>query len=282
MPLGAPLPADARLAVRGAAGTIRVVAQPVPAPRAGLPVLGRGACLASVQWARGAAGEVAAAWWVVRPDSSVTLRLARSADEGARWEEPRTADSSDRGARGCARPSPALATDPLSGYTHLAYFIEPASGAGVFYEHLMDLTPASAGGATGGARAGSGTNSGRGTAAVAAPSDAAMFHAPVAIVYGEIPARTSVAAHGDTVVVAYEDPNRMTPEIALAVSLTAGHTFAAALTASPEGVAARDPAVVVRDSTVAVAWRETAVGPDLGTAADTLPGRAVARVGTIQ
>jgi hypothetical protein len=250
------------LALRGMPDDVRAVAHAVAVPERGLPALGPGSCLASIRWARARSGPaVAAAWWGARADSSVVLYLARSPDDGAHWDSTLTADQRDRGVRGCARPPPAVAADPVSGYTHLAYFLEPASGAGVFYEHLMDLPVAAAPGA--------------------AATDIAMFHAPVAIVYGEVPGRASVTGHGDTVVVAYQDPNRAAPQIALAVSVTAGHTFATRVPASGDNVEARDPAIALDGSTVAIAWRESAIRSD-GASDTSAVARSVVRVGTLQ
>ena len=108
-----------------------------------------------------------------------------------------------------------------------------------------------------------------------------MFHAPVAIVFGETPVRASVAAHGDTVVVAYEDPNRAAPQVDLAVSLTAGHTFASREPVSGDDVAARDPAVAVQGATVGVAWRQSAVRAE-GSARPVADAQAMVRLGALE
>ena len=274
LPLGGSLTDASVLALRGVPDDVRAVPRAVPVPQGGLPPLGVGSCLASIRFARapvgtralppGDRGAVAAVWWAARPDSSVVLDLARSPDDGAHWDTTMVAEARDRGVRGCQRPPPAIASDPVSGYTHLAYFLEPAPGAGVFYEHLMDLPVAGAAGAAG-----------------AAPHSIAMFHAPVAIVYGEVPRRTSVTGHGDTVAVAYEDPNRAAPQVALAVSVTAGHTFAPAVPASGDNVEARDPVIGLDRAAVAVAWRESAIRAD-GAADTSAVARAVVRTGTFR
>ena len=276
MALGGVLTDASVLALRGVPDDVRAVPQPVALPQGGLPPLGPGSCVASVRFAHpavarrplapGDRGAVAAVWWVARADSSVVLDLARSADDGAHWDTTMVAESRDRGVRGCARPPASIAYDPLSGYTHLAYFLEPATGAGVFYEHLMDMPVAGAGGALGTAPG---------------PRALSMFHAPVAIVFGEVPRRTSVAGHGDTVAVAYEDPNRAAPQVALAVSVTAGHTFAPAVPASGDNVEARDPVIGLDRASVAVAWRESAIRAD-GAADTAAAGRSVVRTGTFQ
>jgi hypothetical protein len=277
VPLGGALTDASVLVLRGVPDDVRAVPQAVAVPQGGLPPLGAGSCAASIRFARpsvgtrrlppGERGAVAAVWWAARPDSSVVLDLARSADDGAHWDTTMVADARDRGVRGCGRPPPAIASDPVSGYTHLTYFLEPAPGAGVFYEHLMELPAAVAAVAAG--------------AAGAAPRRIAMFHAPVAIVYGEVPRRASVTGHGDTVAVAYEDPNRAAPQVALAVSVTAGHTFAPAVPASGDNVEARDPVIGLDRAAVAVAWRESAIRAD-GAADTSAVARAVVRTGTFR
>jgi len=260
---GAATGSDA-LFMQGAPAHPRALRMPVLAPAHGLPTLGPGACLESVRWARvSAAGhDVAVAWWALRPDGSVVLRLARSHDDGLDWDSLPAADARDRGARGCARPPPGVAFDPLRGYTHLVYFLEPAEGSGVFYIHLMDLPRA----ASGPRRA----------------DTLAMFHAPVAIVYGEGPAEASVAAHGDTVVVAYQNPNGRVPHIEVAISVTAGHTFDGRADVSGPGSAATMPSVAIDRSVIAVGWH---VRPSPVDATDIGPahvGRDIVRIGMLQ
>jgi hypothetical protein len=192
----------------------------------GAPKHERRECPGSIRFTFGGDSLVYAAWWTVRTDSSALLRVARSQDHGRRWEKPVTADDRDRSVMGCSRPAPAIAYDADSGYLHLAYYLEPAEGSGIFYEHLMQ----------------------------------GMFHAPVVIVYGERPVAAAVSAAGDTVVVAYEDPNRRTPQIMLALSYTAGHLFDTRVPASGEEVDARAPVVRVQGKRVAVGWYQTGVG----------------------
>jgi hypothetical protein len=261
-PLLGPVTDASVLTVEGAPARPAAIAAPVAPPAAGLPTLGAGACLASLRWARDGPRDVAATWWVARGDSSVTLQLMRSRDDGAHWEASGIAEARDRGVRGCARPAPAVALDARSGYTHLVYFFEPTTGAGIFYEHLMELPVRNADGSTG---------------------RQAMFHAPVAIVYGETPREANVAAHGDTVVVAYEDPNAPGPEVAATVSVTGGHSFSPAVVASGVGVAARDPLAAVRDATIAVGWRETAFHTDdSGDSGSAPANHAVVRLGDLR
>ena len=183
-------------------------------------------CKATVRFVVGGDSLVYAAWWTVRRDSSALLRLARSVDGGKHWDAAVTAEERDRSVMGCSRPAPAIAYDPDSGYLHLAYYLEPPEGSGIFYEHLMK----------------------------------GMFHAPLVIVYGERPVVAAVSAAGDTVVVAYEDPNRRTPQVMLAISYTAGHLFETRVSASGDDVDARAPSVRVKGGKVTVGWYETGVG----------------------
>ncbi len=172
--------------------------------------------------------EAYASWFTARPDSSVLLRVARSDDGGRTWNAAVTADSTDVGRAGCARPTPFLSADPLNGYVHLAYHLVAREGAGVFFTHSME----------------------RG----------ALFHEPVPIVYGDRPSTASVASRGDTVIVAYEDPNSRLPRLGLALSRTQGHIFESRVAASDETGEARTPLVAVRGTRIAVAWTATQRG----------------------
>lgn len=179
-------------------------------------------CKTSVRIAR-AGKSFFAAWWSVRLDSSSTLYAARSDDAGP-WSRPVAVDSSDASHRGCARPAPAIATDVVSGYVHLAYFIEPSSGSGVFFAHTMD----------------------RGES----------FHAPVPLVFGSRPSATSVTAEGDKIAVAYEDPNSARPRVFVALSTTMGHLFELKLPVSEESGTAIEPVVHLRGTKLDVSWTE--------------------------
>lgn len=189
-----------------------------------------GACAASLVTARLAGEEWFAAWWMPRPDGSAALVAARSVDGGRTWAPPVTADGRDRSVRGCDRPRPAIAADSVSGYVHLAYYLRAEDGAGVWFTHSMD--------------------------------HGAMWHAPVGLYYGDDPARTSVAAHGDTVVVAYEYPNAREGRVGIAISRTMGHIFEARLPASGPTERASDPRVAVRGGVVAVAWQSRPPGAE--------------------
>ena len=182
-----------------------------------------------------------AVWWAPRPDSGARLLAARSSDGGRSWSAPTPGDTTDVGVTGCRRDPPAIAADSASGYVHVTYALHAAEGPGLFFSHSMD------GGVT--------------------------FHAPVPILYGERLGRTSVAADGDLVAVAFEDPNSTTPRIGLALSRTMGHIFEhRILPVSDENGAATHPQVAMRGRRVAVAW---AVGPTDSTL------RSV-RVGTVR
>jgi hypothetical protein len=204
-------------------------------------------CHGTVRYAAGRDSLVYATWWTVRPDSSAVLRFARSTNGGKHWETAVSAEERDRSVMGCSRPAPAIAYDADSGYLHLAYYLEPPEGSGIFYEHLMQ----------------------------------GMFHAPVVIVYGERPVVAAVSAVGDTVVVAYEDPNRRTPQIVLALSFTAGHLFETRVPASGEDVDARAPSVSVRDRRVRVGWYQTGVGRSDDDTQPSLSAEPVVRQGEI-
>lgn len=173
-------------------------------------------------------GEAYASWFSVQPDSSVLLRVARSDDGGRSWQAAVTADAMDRGRVGCARPAPFIAADSLNGYVHIVYYLDAAEGAGLFFTHTME----------------------RG----------ALFHEPVPIVYGDRPSAAAVASRGDTVVVAYEDPNSRMPRLGLALSRTQGHIFEHRLSASDETGEAQTPRVALRGTQLVVAWTATQRG----------------------
>jgi hypothetical protein len=145
------------------------------------------------------------------------------------WSNPVIADSTDHGVRGCGRSAPAIAVDSSSGYVHLAYFAEPASGAGIFFEHSMDK--------------------------------GATFHSPVPIVFGKNPSRVSVASNGDRVVVAYEDPNSSQPLVSVALSKTMGHIFESRALASSENGRARQPVVRLSEDSIHLWWSEYSSNP---------------------
>ena len=186
--------------------------------------LGSNACSSSIVGATAARGERYAAWFVKRADGSVALVVARSSDAGATWSAPVVADDRDRGTRGCDRPPPSISADSGNGYIHVAYYIEPREGAGVWYTHSME----------------------RGT----------IWHQTIGVLYGEEPAHTSVANDGDTVLVAYEHPGSGGRRLGLAISREAGHTFDERLRVVHATGTVRDPRVAVSNGRVALAWSQ--------------------------
>lgn len=176
-----------------------------------------------------------ASWWEARPDGSSALMLARSPDGGASWEAPIVADGRDAGGLGCARPAPSLFADASSEYLHLTYHISPAGSSGVYFTHSMKASALD--------------TTGEG-----------VLHMPVAVTHGDRPVRSSVAGHGDTVVVAFEDPNGATPRILLAYSTGAGHVFSTYGAVSPRGSRASSPRVTLRGDSIVVHWVEQSPG----------------------
>lgn len=184
-------------------------------------------CLASLRVAT-SEGSAFATWWETRPDSSGVLLVSRSM-HGGPWEPPVVADSTDKSARGCGRPPPALAADAKSGYVHIAYFVEQSNGPGVFFAHSMD--------------------------------SAATFHAPVPIVFGNNPSRVSIDAEGDRVIVAFEDPNANQPMVGISLSRTMGHIFEYRTQASSANGRARQPVVRLDGDSIRLWWSEYSADP---------------------
>lgn len=190
---------------------------------ANLPAIpGATPCIQSIR-AVGAAPDLFRAWWSARADSSVVLSLQHSPDGGGSWGPPVAVDSRDRGRRACNRPAPGIFYDSAGGYVHLVYFIEGSDGAGVFFAHSMD-------------RGG-------------------MFHSPVPVVYGGTPSAASVAGHGDSVVVVFEDPNSTTPRIGIVLSHVTGHIFDQRAQVTPDEAPAVSPWVTVNHDTITVWWK---------------------------
>ena len=165
-------------------------------------------------------------WWSVRADSSVILSMQRSENHGASWNAAIEVESRDRGRRSCQRPAAGITYDPASGYVYLVYFVEASDGAGVFFAHSMDK--------------------------------GGMFHSPVPVVYGNSPSVASVAAHGDSVVVVFEDPNSTTPRIGIVLSHTTGHLFDQRGQVTPDDVAAVAPWVALDHRRITVWWKTPA------------------------
>lgn len=191
---------------------------------AGLPALPAttAPCILSIRVA-GDSSELFRSWWAIRRDSSAILSLQRSANRGASWDAPIEVDSRDAGRRGCRRPPPGISYDPASGYVYLVYFVEASDGAGVFFAHSMDK--------------------------------GGMFHSPVPVVYGNTPSVASVAGHGDSVVVVFEDPNSTTPRIGIVLSHTTGHLFDQRDQVTPDDVAAVAPWTALDHKRITVWWK---------------------------
>ena len=205
-----------------------------------------GACAGSVRVAlSGQSGaERYVTWWAPRPDSSAALLAARSTDGGQSWSTPEPVDTADHTPVGCKRPAPAIAADSASGYVHVAFALLGREGPGLFYAHSMD--------------------------------GGAMFHAAVPILYGDRLGRASVAADGDVVVVAFEDPNSRAPRIGLALSHTMGHIFEDRLMPiSDDNESAWRPLVAVQGRRLAVAWLR-------GDPSDDRPDALAVRTGTLR
>ncbi len=179
-------------------------------------------CIRSIRTV-GAGSDLFRVWWASRSDSSVILWMQHSPGGGANWEDPIAVESRDRGRRGCDRPEPGIFYDRLSGYLHLVYFIEGSEGAGVFFAHSMDKGK--------------------------------MFHAPVAVVYGNAPSDAGVAGNGDSVAVVFEDPNATTPRIGIALSGSAGHIFENRGQVTPDDVQAVAPWIALDHGKITVWWK---------------------------
>lgn len=203
--------------------TVDAQAKPVVGRAAAAPFVGPpGACPSSIVFASAGGGTWFVAWWQPRADSSAQLLVSRSTNGGTTWSAPVAADTRDRSPLGCARPNPSIAADSASGSLHLAYFIAPRQGGGVWYEHSQD--------------------------------QGATWHDPVGVFYGDDPAHADVAARGDTVLVAYEYPNADDARVGVAVSYTAGRDFAARMPVSAGTERASDPRVALGGGVAAVGW----------------------------
>ncbi len=196
------------------AGRARFAAEPALATR---PPLSNGLCRASVRMAS-AVSRVFATWWRVRPDSSSVLQVASSVDSGKTWAAPSAVDTTDVSSAGCDRPPPSITT--VGDDVYVAYSMVAPEGKGVFFAHSMGP----------------------------------MLHSPVAVIYGERLVPTAIAAEGERVVVAYDEPNGARQQIDVAYSPTQGHIFAWRTTATRDIDVATSPAVALSGREVAVAW----------------------------
>ena len=200
-------------------------------------------CPGSLVLAR-AGGRVYAAWWRVRPDSGALLRGAHSDDGGRTWSSPAPVDTTDQSVSGCRRTPPAIAADSASGYVHVVFALLGREGPGLFYAHSMDA--------------------------------GATYHAAVPIFYGDRLGRASVAADGDAVAVAFEDPNSRALRVGLALSRTMGHIFEERLLPiSDDNEIASHPMVAVKGRQIAVAWLR-------GDPSDDRPDALAVRTGTLR
>ena len=194
-----------------------------PPPVQVSPTLSASRCAVSLRTAQSGAGGWYAAWWALRRDSTAELLVAYSGD-GKAWNEPVRVDTVDVGRTGCRRPSPAIRAE--GSHVYLTYGMAAREGPGIFASHSMDYGK--------------------------------VFHAPVAVVYGERFGATSVDSRGSTVAVAYEDPNTVPRRIGLAISTTMGHPFQIRTLVSPPtgGGESSEPAVQLGDSgRVRVWWK---------------------------
>lgn len=210
-------------------GDMSYPASPVITSQSPAAATPNGACPGSLRTVQ-SGPDVYGAWWEVRDDSSSVLMVGRSTDEGKSWSIVQPADTADVSRRGCTRPAPAIAADSSTNYVDIAYFLEAKEGPGIFFTHSMDARKL-------------GTGDG-------------IFHAPVPVVYGDQPADVSVAAHGDDLVVAYEDPNGDLESVGLALSRTMGHIFEQRLIVSLPNHPARAPLVALGGDSVMVQWWE--------------------------
>lgn len=176
------------------------------------------ACQSSIRLVSGPHNQ--AMWWSVRSDSSAVLMYSSALPGG--WAPTIKVDTTDRSSRGCNRPAPGIASDD-EGRIYAAYFMEPPTGAGIFFAHRMDDTG---------------------------------FHDPIAIAYGKRPAEVSVATEGERVVVAYEEPNAERGQIWLALSNTMGHLFEYRGPISGASEVARHPIIQLHGTKLEVSWLE--------------------------
>ncbi len=82
-----------------------------------------------------------------------------------------------------------------------------------------------------------------------------MFHSPVPVVYGNSPSVASVAGHGDSVVVVFEDPNSTTPRIGIVLYHATGHIFDQRGQVTPDDVPAIAPWVALDHGKITVWWK---------------------------
>lgn len=206
-------------------------------PRATTAPPSHGLCETSLRTIPSSA-HVFSAWWSVRRDSSSVLFIASSPDSGKTWGKTVAVDTTDVSSAGCNRPPPSVAT--VGDDLFVAYSMIAPEGKGVFFAHSMG----------------------------------SMVHAPVAVIYGDRLVPTAIAAEGDNVAVAYEDPNGSRQQVAVAFSVAQGHIFAWHSTASRSVDVATTPAVALAGRELAVSWATRRASDSSAT--------RVVRVGRIQ
>jgi hypothetical protein len=162
-------------------------------------------------------------WWTVRHDSTADLVVSHSPD-GINWSPTTHVDSTDAARSGCARPAPAIFVEGEN--LHIAYAMNAREGPGIFVAHSMD--------------------------------NGMTFHTPVTVAYGEQIGSVAIAARGELVAVAYDDPNATPGRIGVALSRAAGHLFESHATASPPNGEAHSPGVALGDGVIAVTWSAAA------------------------
>jgi len=174
-------------------------------------------CNGSVRTVKGTA-HLYAAWWAMRTDSGATLFVAGGKGSPTVWDKPLPVDTTDESSAGCNRPAPSVTV--VGDDVFVAYSLHAPEGRGVFFAHTMG----------------------------------GMVHEPVPVVYGERVVATAIAAEGDRVVVAYEEPNGSRRRIDVAISETQGHTFDWHVPASRDVDVARKPDVALAGTRLAVSW----------------------------
>ena len=174
-------------------------------------------CARSVRTVK-ATAHVYAAWWEMRKDSGATLFVAGGKGVPTTWEKPLAVDTTDESSAGCDRPPPSVTA--VGDDVFVAYSLHAPEGRGVFFAHTMG----------------------------------GMVHEPVPVVYGERVVATAIAAEGDRVVVAYEEPNGSRRRIDVAISETQGHSFDWHVPASRDVDVARAPDVALAGTELAVTW----------------------------
>lgn len=198
------------------------------APSLTIQIPDAAACTATIRKGVSVTDSVAA-WWSIRDDSSSVLMFSQTKD--GKWTAPTKVDTTDASRRGCNRPAPAIAADLQAGYVHIVYFLEQATGPGVFFAHSMDETG---------------------------------FHDPVSIAYGKRASEVSIAGSGDRIAVAYEEPNAERGQIWVALSATMGHIFETRMPVSSANEIAKSPRVTLDGTKLEISWLERLQADSLG------------------